>query len=446
MKLSFIDVTSALTSDGYGGASVVIKNIVPRLTRYFEVDYIPSLRSIISMGGEDQKARLLSTLDSVKEYGLNVPDAVLKFLEDMSPWENPKRRIELYLSATTKPAERPDYYFDADYWFYNLSPPLLRPLIFSPPHYDLLLGDVYALARRSGRKAIVLLQGVGTRYSSFPGHIPLQYLRSAGMEGANVKDLLKWEGYEIAHYVYSRALKGQIFKGVLGMSKGALANAGLADCEKCKALRVGAAFDAELLGLRNASKDNYALFFGRLVTNKGVLELPRIYKRMRNATQADMVIAGKFFDRQTEKAFNQQLKKLDVKDGIKLTGWLPIRDLYETIARAKVLLYPSHSDSFSLVILQSLAAGTPVVAYDIPGPRSVFSGLPAVKFVKEFDWKAMADEAVKIMRMRDEDYYNMINDEEVMKFLKDHSSWDDAAEEVANIIMELAERRYGTEA
>ncbi len=47
----------------------------------------------------------------------------------------------------------------------------------------------------------------------------------------------------------------------------------------------------------------------------------------------------------------------------------------------------------------SLAVGIPVVAYDILGSSSVFSSLPSVKFVREFDKEAIAEEAVKILQM-----------------------------------------------
>jgi len=42
--------------------------------------------------------------------------------------------------------------------------------------------------------------------------------------------------------------------------------------------------------------------------------------------------------------------------------------------------------------------GTPVVAYDISGPKSVYNGLSAVKFVEEFNIKSMATEVVKIQK------------------------------------------------
>jgi glycosyltransferase involved in cell wall biosynthesis len=283
-----------------------------------------------------------------------------------------------------------------------------------------------------------MLQGLCDIYSKFPGNIPLISLRSAGTSWVSFTRFIWWEGYEIATRLYAYYLKKDVFKGILSISKGGLENAGLAKCDKCRVPHPSVAFDANLLSLRDAPKANYAMFFARLVTNKGVLELLRIFKHVLEATDVDLVVAGRFFDPRTERAFKSALRKLSIENRVRLTGFLPERQLYETVAKAKVLLYPSHSDSFSAVILQSLAAGTPVVAYDIPGPRSVFSGLPAVKFVREFDKKAMADEAVRILRMPEGDYQNMVNDEKVMKFLRDHSSWDAVTKDVAEKIEELA--------
>jgi len=124
-----------------------------------------------------------------------------------------------------------------------------------------------------------------------------------------------------------------------------------------------------------------------------------------------------------------------------LTGFLPREKYYETLARARALVYLSCSDSLSAVILESLAVGTPVVAYDIPGPRSVYGGLPAVRFVREFDRGAMAEEAVRLAKMPEEERRGLVDDERVTSFLDDHSSWDVVAERLAEGIMEAAAAR-----
>lgn len=46
-------------------------------------------------------------------------------------------------------------------------------------------------------------------------------------------------------------------------------------------------------------------------------------------------------------------------------------DLASWVASADVFVFPSKTDTFGIVILEALACGTPVAAYDQPGPREV---------------------------------------------------------------------------
>ncbi|MDE2334392.1 MAG: glycosyltransferase family 1 protein [Rhodospirillales bacterium] len=48
--------------------------------------------------------------------------------------------------------------------------------------------------------------------------------------------------------------------------------------------------------------------------------------------------------------------------------------LASAYAGADVFVFPSRTDTFGLVLLESLACGTPVAAYDVTGPRDVLAG------------------------------------------------------------------------
>jgi glycosyltransferase involved in cell wall biosynthesis len=51
-------------------------------------------------------------------------------------------------------------------------------------------------------------------------------------------------------------------------------------------------------------------------------------------------------------------------------------DLAKWIASADAFVFPSKTDTFGIVILEALACGTPVVAYDQPGPReAIYNGI-----------------------------------------------------------------------
>jgi glycosyltransferase involved in cell wall biosynthesis len=49
-------------------------------------------------------------------------------------------------------------------------------------------------------------------------------------------------------------------------------------------------------------------------------------------------------------------------------------DLARHFADADVLVFPSRTDTFGLVILEAMASGTPVAGYDAPGPRDLVPG------------------------------------------------------------------------
>lgn len=48
-------------------------------------------------------------------------------------------------------------------------------------------------------------------------------------------------------------------------------------------------------------------------------------------------------------------------------------ELAEFYANAEVFVFPSKTDTFGLVIIEALASGTPVVAYDVPSPCDVIT-------------------------------------------------------------------------
>jgi Glycosyltransferase len=89
------------------------------------------------------------------------------------------------------------------------------------------------------------------------------------------------------------------------------------------------------------------------------------------------------------------------------------------------------------VILESLALGTPVVAYDIPGPKSVFSDLPGVLFVREFDVRGFALMVAHVLENYDY-YLRLMHDKKLLDFIKLHTSWDLVAKQVIDLIKKFS--------
>lgn len=59
---------------------------------------------------------------------------------------------------------------------------------------------------------------------------------------------------------------------------------------------------------------------------------------------------------------------------VKFTGWKVNGEFAALVAAADVVVFPSRTDTFGLVILEALASGVPVAAYPVTGPSDVIGG------------------------------------------------------------------------
>jgi len=186
-----------------------------------------------------------------------------------------------------------------------------------------------------------------------------------------------------------------------------------------------------LLNYSSLDKEDYAIFFARLIPEKGIFELPRIWRKVRERIpSAKLVVVGKFYNEKVKKNFLTASKD----SGIEYTGYLSRGDLINTIAKARLFVYPTHFDALPLAVLESLALKTPVVTYDIPTVVEIFGKLKAVKFVKEFDINSMANNVADVYSMRD---YHSLFDEEYNSFINFYSSWESVAEAEYNALKDF---------
>ena len=174
---------------------------------------------------------------------------------------------------------------------------------------------------------------------------------------------------------------------------------------------------------RTGKVQNKILFFYRLFYHKGLFDIPMILKFLREKGDVKLVIAGKFvYARDRERFFNI-LAAGGVSDMVEYRGFLKESDLIEEIKTSRVVLYPSHSDSFSMVVAQSLLFGTPVVAYNIAG-LSHYGELKAVKLVNEYDYRGAAESVREFLSMPS--YDEIFDDPKLEKFFKTHT-WENVA-------------------
>ncbi|MGA7923351.1 MAG: glycosyltransferase family 4 protein [Thermoplasmata archaeon] len=111
----------------------------------------------------------------------------------------------------------------------------------------------------------------------------------------------------------------------------------------------------------------FALFIGRLASNKGLEVLLSAFAKVRQREpSARLVIVGE--DGGMRPALETQVRSLGLEHAVRFTGYLSDEALVAAgLREALVLVLPSEYEAFGLVLLEALAQGTPVIATRVGG-------------------------------------------------------------------------------
>jgi len=122
--------------------------------------------------------------------------------------------------------------------------------------------------------------------------------------------------------------------------------------------------DIDSVGFNVAEKKGpLVLFAGRISREKGVFELPGIFRKAKERIpDLKMLVAG------TGPAENDL--KIAFPEA-EYTGWIEHGRLPEIYDLADLLILPSRFDTFSCVVLEALSCGLPVIAYNTKGPKDI---------------------------------------------------------------------------
>ncbi|BDD04832.1 glycosyltransferase [Aureibacter tunicatorum] len=113
--------------------------------------------------------------------------------------------------------------------------------------------------------------------------------------------------------------------------------------------------------------DNFVNWIGRISPEKG-LEDALLYAEKNNVK---LKIAGVVQD----EAYWNKLKERFSSEIFEYKGYLSSEELSEEISKGQATIFtPKWNEAFGLIMLESLACGVPVIAYDSPGTRFVLGG------------------------------------------------------------------------
>lgn len=113
------------------------------------------------------------------------------------------------------------------------------------------------------------------------------------------------------------------------------------------------------------------LFVGRLAPEKNLDFLLRAFARIVNVRpQTRLLLVGQGPYKDT---LQKMTRKMDLGRQVIFTGSLPYTEIPHLAAAADLFVFPSLTDTQGLVLTEAMAAGTPVVAIEAPGPVDVLA-------------------------------------------------------------------------
>lgn len=115
-------------------------------------------------------------------------------------------------------------------------------------------------------------------------------------------------------------------------------------------------------------------------------------------------------------------------------GFLPAAEYYAKIKEAKILFAPSHEEGWGIAVCEAMAAGLPVVAYDLPAYRKIYSG--AYRSVPCFDQDEFASAINDILS--DKERYDNFKSKGISVAAR--YSWDQIAAEDMDSLLRMKKR------
>jgi glycosyltransferase involved in cell wall biosynthesis len=143
-------------------------------------------------------------------------------------------------------------------------------------------------------------------------------------------------------------------------------------------------------------EDNFILMVGRTTDpRKNIKLLLRsfsVIKRQFSKLQL-IIVGGNKMDGQLEKL----CVKLGIEDSVHLLGQLPNEEIIKYYTHAKLSVLPSLQEGLGIVVLESMACGTPVVSTKCGGPEEVIINGENGYLVENNNVEALADGICKIL-------------------------------------------------
>ena len=134
-----------------------------------------------------------------------------------------------------------------------------------------------------------------------------------------------------------------------------------------------------------------------------------------------------------ESSMKQLTYELKLQNYVEFKGRVSSKELSVIVSSSWLNIHTSVTEGWGLSILEASAAGTPTVAYDVPGVRdSVENGQNGIK-VKDGDRKALADAAFSILNNPNRWWSSSVKVAQKYSWDKTAQLWDKLITEIIDV-------------
>lgn len=169
---------------------------------------------------------------------------------------------------------------------------------------------------------------------------------------------------------------------------------------------------------------------GRQTAQKGHLSLLTAFAEVRRKLDAHLVIVGR--QGEATPQIESALGASGLSQHVTMTGYTP--DVHQYVANASVFVFSSFMEGLGTSVLEALAIGRPVVAYDIPPVREISGDGELVSLVPVGDSSALAHSIVETIQSGDDDA------EIRRRLVMERFSIDRVSERLQGLLAEVAGR------
>ena len=405
-----------------GGGSVNADEIIPRIFDAYDALYLPKIRTMQNLANTEAEF-VLRNLEKLESDGIKVSKSFKNLLERSTYDKLERMNSKMILKEYSNETINFDLLFDNDF----------SPSLFPNP---LFKGEVIEVSRINKVNVGLVLRGFSCINRTNSIDLIKLILKNEFSELTSVTSIKRYLSFGLHpyydFYLINSLVNNRNVKFVGLVNNSILSHHPKLDLAKGK-IRVLYPSDASRFSsVSQQRKDDYLLFYSRLVPEKGIFEIPLIMKHLSDMNfKIKLKVAGKFPYKEDEAEFFKMVVNLGLRDMIEYLGFLEDAELEGVLAGANVLIYPSHSDTYSITITEALLKKTRVVAYDIRALNNIYGHIPETYFVKEYDTYSFALKVREVAYRKEFDVGPIYSE-----FSKNHSSYDVVFQKLTDVIDE----------